>query len=108
MAEPNARSHAEGSGAAAGLALVTRSAAEADPIESANAASAAIVSVFMIQPLPVVTVRDLRADVRGRSRMTRARQKNINPVFHTQFVMAKIQHAGGGSPRRKPQHLLPF
>ncbi len=60
MAEPNARSHAEGSGAAIGLACVIKIGRRSRTrVASANAASAAIVSFFMIQPLPVVTVRDL-------------------------------------------------
>jgi hypothetical protein len=50
------------------LALVSRSAAEADPVARANAATAAIVNFFIIQPLPVVSVRNLGADVRGRPR----------------------------------------
>src|SRR5665213_1033720 len=105
MAEPNARSHAGGSGATIGLALTGRSAAEA-PVVRAKAAKAAIVSFFIIQPLPVVLMWN---DLMFREfRQPRTRLEHPTSFPTACLLWPKFSTHDANPTRRKGNQLLPF
>ena len=100
-------SQAGGGGAAIGFALTGRSAANAEPAESVNAATAESRTFFIVSPFPLFLERGLQGLRSPTVSNTENTTGNINPTTHSPAFLCKIKLTHRPT-RQKRRQLLHF